>query len=55
MQKGILLLLLIQRYYVSGMAGFREGLSLQVVSEETTQLITNSRRQSTLRNYEWAW
>ena len=28
-----------QNSYISGMAGFREGLSLQGVSEETTQLI----------------
>ena len=37
------------------MAGFREGLSLQGVSEETTQLIAKSRRQGTLGNYESAW
>ena len=41
--------------YISGMAGFRERLSLRGVSEETTQLIPKSRRQGTLRNYKSAW
>ena len=44
-----------QNSYISGMAGFREGLSLQGVSEETTQLIGKSRRQSALGNYESTW
>ena len=44
-----------QNSYISGMRGFQEGLSLQRVSEETTQLIAKSRRQGTLENYELAW
>ena len=41
-----------QKTYIIGMAGFWEGLSLQGVSEETTQLIAKSRRQGSLGNYE---
>ena len=37
------------------MPGFLEGLSLQGVYEETTQLIAKSRRPGTLRSYELAW
>ena len=44
-----------QNSYISGMAGFREELSLQGVSEETTQLIAKSRRLSALGNYESTW
>ena len=44
-----------QNSYISGMLGFWEGLSLQGVFEETTQLISNSRRQSTLGNYRSVW
>ena len=44
-----------QNSCISGLAGFPEGLSLQGVSEETTQLIGRSRRQGTLGNYESAW
>ena len=43
-----------QNSYVDGMAGLWEGLSLQGVSEKTTQLQSQSRRQSTLRNNESA-
>lgn len=43
-----------QNSYVSDMEGLRQKLSLQEVSEEITQLIANSRRQSTLGNYESA-
>ena len=38
--------------YVSGMAGFRKGLSLQGVPEEKTQLTGTSKRQSTLGYYK---
>ena len=44
-----------QNSYGNGMTGFREGLYLQGVSEETTQLIPKSRTQSTLGNYKSAW
>ena len=44
-----------QNSYVSGMERFWEELSLQGVSEETTQLIAKSRRQSTLGNYKLVW
>ena len=43
-----------QNSYISVMSGFREALSLQGVSEETTQLIVKSRRKGTLGNYESA-
>ena len=43
-----------QNSYVSDMEGFWLRLSLQEVSAEITQLIANSRRQSTLGNYESA-
>ena len=42
-----------QNSYVSNMVGFWEGLSLQRVSEEITQLIAKSRKQSTLGNCFW--
>lgn len=44
-----------QKSYVSGMTGFLEELSLQGVSEETTQHIAKSRRESTLGNYVSVW
>ena len=44
-----------QNSYASATAGFRKGLSLPEVTEETTQLIVKSRRQSSLGNYELAW
>ena len=44
-----------QNSYIRGMAGFREGLSLQGISKETTQLISKSRRQGALGNFESAW
>ena len=37
-----------QKSYINDRAGFREGLSFQRVSEETTQLIAKSRRQGNL-------
>ena len=37
------------------MAGVREWLPLKRLSEETTQLIPKSRRQSNLGNYELVW
>ena len=44
-----------QNSYASATAGFRKGLSLRKVTEETTQLIVKSRRQSSLGNVESAW
>ena len=37
------------------MTCFYDGLSLQGVSDETTQFIAKSRMQSTLRKYKPAW
>ena len=44
-----------QNSCVSSMAGFWDELSLQRVSEKTTQLIAKTRRQSTSGNYQSAW
>ena len=44
-----------QNSYIRGMAGFRKELSLQRISKETTQLISESRRQGALANFESAW
>ena len=44
-----------QNFYISGMAGFQERWFLQVVSQETTQIISNSRGQRTLGYYEFVW
>ena len=39
----------------SGLVGFRKTLLHEGISENTSHIITNSRRKSTLSNYESAW
>ena len=39
----------------SGLVGFRKTLLCEGISENTSHIITNSRQEGTLSNYESAW